>query len=89
MKEKYSPSDIIAVTFGVLVAVAFFYAIPGVLLAFWLQSRYDWTDKRMAWVIWVCIIASSMLVFWLMGICPPSGCGIGSDGQEYHDRRPY
>lgn len=89
MKPKHPVSDYIAVGFGLLVALAFFYAIPGVLLAFWLQNRYDWSKQRMAWVIWVCIIASSFLVFWITGMCPPDGCGIGSDGQEHYDRRPY
>ena len=89
MNAKYTASDVIAVVVGLLVAAAFFYIVPGVLLALWLEHRYGWSKQRMAWVIWVCIIASSFLVFWITGMCPPDGCGIGSDGQEHYDRRPY
>lgn len=89
MNAKYTASDVIAVVVGLLVAAAFFYIVPGVLLALWLEHRYGWSKQRMAWVIWVCIICSALIFAVVLKGCPSEGCGIGSDGQGTYERRAY
>lgn len=84
-------TDIFFILCGLLLLIAFYPIVPGVVLGYWINSTLasGLSREKQSLIMWACLALSVVVIALVFKGCPPDGCGIGSDGPTPPDPRPY